>query len=167
MTGSRVCLGAFAGAHGVRGLVRIKSFTEVPEDVAAYGPLSDEAGDRSFRLTVTGRAKGAVLAKVEGVADRDAAEALKGVRLYVERAALPPPEEEDTFYHADLIGLRAESPQGEGLGEVIAVQDYGSGPLLEVRDQARKSAFYPFTRAVVPEVDIAGGRLVIDAPDEA
>ncbi|MDJ0609420.1 MAG: ribosome maturation factor RimM [Kiloniellales bacterium] len=167
MPGSRVCLGAFAGAHGVRGLVRIKTFTEVPEDVAAYGPLSDEAGARSFQVTVTGRAKGAVLAKVEGVADRDAAEALKGVRLYVDRAALPPPGDADTFYHADLIGLTAETPGGQSLGQVVAVQDYGSGPLLEVRDRARNAAFYPFTRAVVPEIDIAGGRLVIAPPDEA
>lgn len=167
MAETRVCLGAFAGAHGVRGLVRIKPFTEVPEDVAAYGPLSDEAGTRTFRITVTGTGKGSVVARVEGIADRDAAEALKGQRLYVEHAALPPPEDEDTFYHTDLIGLRAETPEGTAMGKVIAVQDYGSGPLLEVWAEGHQSVFYAFTRAVVPLVDVAAGRLVIEAPEEA
>jgi len=103
MSETRVCLGAFAGPHGVRGLLKVKSFTEVPEDVAAYGPLSDESGARRFEIEVLGRAGGSVLVRVQGIGDRDAAAALRGTRLFVAREALPPTEAED-YYHADLIG---------------------------------------------------------------
>lgn len=162
---ARICLGAFAGAHGVRGQVRIRSFTEVPEDLAAYGPLGDEAGQREFRLTLTGRAKDLLLAKVEGVGDRDQAQALKGTRLYVPRAALPPPEEE-TYYHADLIGLAAEDLEGSPLGQVVAVHNHGAGDLIELGGgPGGRALILPFTKAAVPLVDLAAGRLVADPPD--
>ena len=118
------------GAHGVRGQVRIKAFTEAPEDLAAYGPLSDEDGGRQYRITVTGRSKDQLLARVAGVADRDAAAALKGTRLYVPRSALPAPQDEETFYHVDLIGLLAEDVAGRPLGRVVAVQDFGAGAIV-------------------------------------
>ena len=163
----RLCLGAFVGAHGVRGLVRLKSFTEVPEDIAAYGPLGDEAGRRAFAIELTGRAKGLLLAKVEGVSDRDAAEALKGTRLYVDREALPAVEDEDTFYHADLIGLAVETRDGRPLGRVRALHDFGAGDVIELEGAPREApAMLPFTRAVFPEVDLDGGRLIADPPDE-
>jgi 16S rRNA processing protein RimM len=111
----RICVGAIAGAHGVKGLVKIKSFTEEPDGVAAYGPLSDEAGEREFTLALTGRAKGLIIARIDGVEDRNAAEALRGTRLYVERAALPPTAEE-AYYHTDLIGYRSHRPRGGGYG---------------------------------------------------
>ena len=162
---ARVCLGAIAGVHGVRGLVRVKSFTETPEDIAAYGPLSDEAGERRFTLTVTGRAKGLLLARIEGVTDRDRAAALKGTRLYAPRAALPALAEE-TYYHADLIGLAAEDPEGRPLGRVTAVENHGAGDLLEIAgDPGGGPLLVPFTRAAVPVVDLAGGRLVVDPPE--
>ncbi len=165
MSSKKVCLAAIAGAHGVQGLVRIKSFTEQPEDAAAYGQLSDESGKRQFRLTLKGRNKGLLLAAIAGVTDRSAAEALKGLRLYVEREALPPTDDPEEFYHADLIGLAVEDRQGNPLGTVHAVEDYGAGSVLEVRD-AERTLMLPFTLAAVPVVDLAGGRLVADPPDE-
>ena len=162
---ARVCVAAVAGAHGVRGLVRLKTFTEVPEDCAAYGPLSSQDGSRIFKVELQGRHKALLLARIEGVSDRDQAEALRGTRLYVERAALPEPEQEGEFYHADLIGLAAEFRDGSALGRVRAVYDFGAGDTLELTGTPDgKPLMVPFTLAVVPEVDIAGGRLVVDPP---
>jgi len=163
MAAERVCLGAFAGAHGVKGQVRIKAFTEVPGDVAAYGPLWDEAGTRRFVIALTGRSKGLLLARVEGVDDRDRAEALSGTRLYVDRDALPALAEEE-FYHADLIGLAAEDRAGRPLGKVKAVHDFGAGAMIEL--DGGPGLMLPFTRATVPTVDLESGRLVIDPPAE-
>src|SRR5690554_391522 len=162
----RVCLAAIVGAHGVRGLVRLKPFTEESESVAAYGPLSDESGERHFQLRLKGQVKGLLLAEIDGVADRNAAEALRGLRLYVERAALPPPEDPEEFYYADLIGLRVETSTGELLGEVRAVQDFGAGDVLEVAPAEDRSFYLPFTRQVVPKVELAAGRLIADPPAE-
>ncbi len=159
--GRTVLMGAIAGAHGVGGLVRLKSFAERPEDIAAYGPLSGEDGGR-FEVEVRGRAKGALVARIAGVEDRDAAERLKGTRLYLPRAALPPPEPGE-FYHADLVGLRAERPDGAPVGEVVAAHDFGAGDLIEVRlAGSRKTVLLPFDAATVPEVDLDGGRLTVD-----
>lgn len=166
--GPRVCLGAIAGAHGVRGQVRIKAFTEMPEDLTAYGPLGDEAGRRRFRISLVGQSKGNLLAKIAGVTDRNAAEALRGTRLYVARDALPAPEDDETFYHADLIGLLAETPEGEVLGRVRQIHNFGAGDVLEVvPEDAGEVRFLPFTKAVVPELDLAGGRLTVVPPPEA
>ena len=149
----------------MRGEIRLKSFAAVPEDIGAYGPLEDEAGGRRFDLRVTGSTKGVVRARIKGVEGRDAAEALKGVRLYVARAALPPPDE-DEFYHEDLVGLCAEDAGGALLGTVKAVHDFGAGDLLEITPVAGGRTFeVPFTRAVVPVVDVKGGRVVIEAPE--
>lgn len=170
----RICVGVIAGAHGVRGLVRVKSFTDEPENLTAYGPLTDESGQRQLALTVTGKAKGALLARIEGVSDRDRAQALHGARLYVERSALPEIEEEDEFYHDDLIGLEAEGPDGQALGKVVAVHNFGAGDVLEIQGPEGPSILLPFTREVVPEVDLAAGRLralppaeIVAKPEEA
>ena len=160
----RLCVGIITGAQGVRGAVRIKSFTAVPEDVAAYGPVADEAGQREFALRPVGRAKGVVIATIAGVADRDAAERLKGVRLYVARDKLPAPGDEE-YYHADLIGLAAVLRDGTPLGRVRAVHEYGAGDSLEVVSESGVTVMVPFTRAAVPEVDLAAGRLVIEPLD--
>ncbi|MDF2095408.1 ribosome maturation factor RimM [Aquibaculum arenosum] len=165
MSEPRICLAAVVGPHGVRGLVRIKAFTEDPESVAAYGPLSDEAGARQYTLRLKGQVKGLLLAEVEGVRDRDAAEALRGLRLYVPRSALPPPEDPEEFYHADLIGLRVETAEGTDLGRVVAVQDFGAGDLLEIEGEDGSRSHLPFTRQVVPQVDLAAGRLVAEPPE--
>lgn len=162
----RVCVGKVVGAHGVRGQVKLKSFTQTPTDVAAYGPLQDEAGLRRFKVALSGLPKdGVFVARLEGVADRNAAEALKGVNLYVLRAALPEPEEEE-FYYADLIGLRAETEDGELFGTVTAAHDFGAGDVLELRLANGAAGHLPFTRAAVPVVDVKGGRVVVRPPDE-
>lgn len=161
----RVCLGVIAGAHGVRGQVRIKSFTDNPKDLTAYGPLTDEGGARRFEVTLTGQAKGVVLARIEGVTDRDRAHALRGTHLYVERGALPEPDE-DEYYQADLIGLRAEDPAGRPIGEVVEVHDYGAGPVLEISRAGAEPLLLPFTKANVPVVDLVAGRLVVAPPEE-
>jgi len=159
MSTDRVLLGVVAAPHGVRGLVRIKSFTEDPMSVAAYGPLSDETGRKEYRVEVLSAARGAVLARIEGVADRTAAEALRGLRLYVERSALPETGERE-WYEADLIGLAAVGKDGRDWGKVIAFHDFGAGSMMEVSG----GAMLPFTDAVVPEIDVPGGKVVVDPP---
>ena len=159
----RVCVGAVAGAHGVRGAVKIKSFTATPEDVASYGPLEDESGKRQFSLRLIGAGKGVLIGHLSGIADRNQAEAARGLRLYLPRAALPPTEE-DEYYHADLIGLEAVLPDGTAVGPVRAVHDFGAGDTLEIARAEGPPLIVPFTRAVVPSVDLAAGRLVIEPP---
>ena len=161
---TKVCVGQFAGAHGVRGLVKVKSFTENPEAVASYGPLTDERGARSFRLSLQGAMKDLFLARVEGIATREQAQDLAGVRLYVDRSALPETEDEDEFYHADLIGLRAELSDGAVYGVVKALYDFGAGDVLEIRTESGSLEMLPFTKACVPVVDVKGGRVVVDLP---
>ena len=163
--GQRVCVGAIAGARGLNGDVWVKSFTAAPEDVAAYGPVSDAAGKRRFTLRVVGRGAGGVIARIDGIADRTAAEAVKGIELFVDRAVLPAPAD-DEFYFADLIGLtaeRADAPDEAGLliGRVDDVHDFGAGAVLEVRLAQGGVAMVPFTREAVPAVDLARGRLLI------
>jgi 16S rRNA processing protein RimM len=159
----RVLMGLVLGAHGIKGAVRILSYAAVPEDIASYGPVEDESGRRLLSLKVVGKARGAVLAEVEGIGDRNAAEALKGTKLYLHRSALPAPEEGE-FYWDDLVGLKAEVIGGTVLGEVVAVHDYGGGPSLEVKRKAGTPVIVPFTNRVVPVVDVDAGKLVIDPP---
>jgi len=158
-----VCVGVIAGAHGIKGEVKVKSFTEESEGFAAYGPLWDETGARRFDMTVRARAKDGLIAAIRGVTDRDAAEALRGVRLFVPRAALPEPGE-DEFYYADLIGLSAELEDGSPLGEVVAVHNFGAGDVIEIKG-AGAVLDLPFTSAVVPVVDVAKGRIVVVPPE--
>ena len=164
-TVARVCVAAVAAAHGVRGLVRLKPFTEVPEDCTAYGPLTNADGSRVFKFEKLGMHKGQVLVRLDGVADRTAAEAMRGTRLYVPRDALPAAEDEDEFYHADLIGLSAVLADGTEIGRVKAVFDFGAGDSLELSHTATgKPLLVPFTREAVPEIDLAGGKVVVDPP---
>ncbi|MDR3436151.1 ribosome maturation factor RimM [Telmatospirillum sp.] len=158
----RLCVGVILGAHGLKGAVRIKSFTANPADVAAYGLVEDEAGERRFRLRVRGEVKGVVTAEIDGTADRAAAEALKGVRLYVARTMLPAVEEEE-FYYSDLVGLVAVRADGEALGKVKGVFDFGGGDVIEIEGPGG-TVMIPFTKAAVPVVDIAGSRLVVEPP---
>ena len=159
----RICVGIITGAHGIQGAVRVKSFTSEPKDVARYGPLEDETGERHFSLRLVGSAKGVVIARLAGIADRDRAEGLRGLRLYLPRAALPPAADEE-YYHADLIGLAAALADGTALGHVQAIHDFGAGDTLEIARPEGPPAMVPFTRRVVPIVDLAAGRLVVDPP---
>jgi 16S rRNA processing protein RimM len=157
----RILLGRIAGAHGIRGDVLIKTFTAAPENIGAYGPLSDESGTRMFRLESARATPKGVVARLQGVDDRNGAEALRGVALYIERDRLPEAAD-DEFYHADLVGLAAVSPDGKPAGEIIAVHNFGAGDLLEIRlAGSSKTEFVPFTDEVVPEVDIAARRVVV------
>eukprot|EP01012_Entosiphon_sulcatum_P056086 TRINITY_DN7911_c0_g3_i1.p2 TRINITY_DN7911_c0_g3~~TRINITY_DN7911_c0_g3_i1.p2 ORF type:complete len:193 (-),score=31.40 TRINITY_DN7911_c0_g3_i1:663-1241(-) len=161
---NRVCVGQFAGSHGVRGLVKLRSFTDDPAAVVSYGPLSDESGKRRFQVSLQSTVKDLFLARVEGVSSREQAQELAGVRLYVDRSALPATEDDDEFYHADLIGLRAELADGTRFGIVKAVFDFGAGDVLEIRTEAGALEMLPFSKACVPVVDVRGGRLVVDLP---
>jgi 16S rRNA processing protein RimM len=167
MGGQRILMGVIGRPHGVRGLVRVHSYATVPSDLTAYGPLHD---DRGALWTVTWRGEGiAELADAQGqvLRDRDAAQALVNRRLYIDRDRLPDPEE-DEFYLADLVGLSAhERVDGmeRAMGTVLAVHDYGAGASLEIGHVGR-TVILPFTRACVPEVDLAAGRLLVVRPDE-
>ncbi len=161
--GERLCVGVVTGARGLKGEVRIKSFTAEPDGIADYAPITDESGQRQFRLTIVGHHKDQLVVRIDGVADRDAADALNRTHLYVPRHVLPVPAE-DEYYHADLIGLTVEAPDGTPLGRVKAVHDFGAGDILEIRDADGREALIPFSRAVVPVVDLDGGRLVVDPP---
>lgn len=163
---ARVCLGVIVGAHGVRGLVRVKPFTEDPHGVADYGPVETKDGTRRFKIKVTGASKGVVICQLEGITDRDMAEALRGTELYVDRAALPEVDEEEGYYQADLIGLRVMGVDGQLYGHVSAVQNFGAGDLLEIaRPEGGQTVLVPFTDDNVPEVDLEAGCLTLDPPD--
>jgi 16S rRNA processing protein RimM len=143
--------------------VRVKSFTAVPEDIASYGPVEDEAGASRYELRVCNMAKGVLIARVAGVENRNEAERLRGLRLYLPRAALPRTEA-DEYYHADLIGLEAVLGDGTIVGRVQAIYDFGAGDTLELGRAGAPPVMVPFTRAVVPIVELAEGRLVLDPP---
>ena len=157
-----VCLGALAGAWGAQGAVRLKSFCAVPEDIADYAPLLTEDG-RSFGVTLLRPLSGAFAARLTGVGDREAAEALKGTRLYAPRDRLPSLPD-DEFYHTDLIGLLVVDAGGAEIGRIKAVMDHGAGDILEVARPGQPPLLLPFTREAVPTVDLAGGRVVADPP---
>ena len=157
-----VLLGEIVAVHGVRGLVKVRSFTEDPESIVEYGPLFDQEG-RQVPLVLRGRVKGGLLAAIEGVGDRTQAEAYRGRRLHVKRDALPPAiEENDEYYHADLIDLAVELEDGTPFGRVAAVHAFGAGDMLEIATGGNgTSVLVPFDREQVPVVDIASGRVVI------
>ncbi|KPF80923.1 16S rRNA-processing protein RimM [alpha proteobacterium AAP38] len=163
----RICVAQIIGSHGVHGRLRVKSFTADPEAVFDYNPLTDEAGARSFTLRMTGMGKDHFLVEATGVKGRDAADALKGVKLFVPRDRLPGLEDEDEFYHADLIGMETvtEGPEGDtAFGTIKAIHDFGAGDVLELVHVSGKTVFIPFSRAVVPVVNVKAARVVIDPP---
>lgn len=161
----RVCVGAIAGAFGVRGEVRLKSFCAEAADIATYGPLSTEDEGRSFDITLTRPVSSGFAARLTGVMTKEAADALRGVRLFAPRSALPNLPD-DEFYHADLLGLSARDTGGAELGKIAAVLNHGAGDILELRGAPLKgSVLVPFTRTIVPTVDLASGRVIIDPPE--
>lgn len=162
----RVLVGRFGAPQGVRGEIRIKSYTADPLGVGDYGALSDETGAKTFEIERLRALKDdMVVAKVKGLADRDAAGALTGVSLYVAREKLPPPDE-DEFYIADLVGLAAVSPEGETIGVVKNVLNFGAGDILEIAPEAGDTLMLPFTKEVAPSIDFAGGKIVVVRPAE-
>jgi len=157
----RICVGVVTGVHGLKGLVRVKPFTETPEAVTAYGAVETEDGSRRLELEfANSTGKGQIAVRIAGVTDRDAAEALKGQRLYVAREQLPAPEAGE-FYCADLIGLVVQRTTGGGVGKVRGVYDFGAGDVLEIVDETGALTMVPFTLDAVPEIDLAAGRVVV------
>lgn len=159
-----ICLGAIAGAYGVRGEVRLKSFCAIPESIADYGPLVTTDG-RAFDVTLTRPISGAYAARLSGVTDKEAADALKGVRLHVPRDRMPPLADEE-YYHADLIGVAVYDTGGARIGSIRSVQDHGAGDILEVSRPGLPELLVPFTRAAVPTIDLAAGRIIVDPPED-
>ena len=163
----RIVVGTLAGAFGVRGEVRLKSYCAQPEAIAAYAPLHDAAGRRYDTIRLTGQAKGAFTARVSGIETREDAEALKGTDLYADRDRMPAPDE-DEYYYSDLIGLDVVDTGGAAIGTVTAVFDHGAGDLIEIRrGTGGETVLLPFTRAVVPTVDLSARRIVVDPPEGA
>ena len=156
----RICVGAIVGAKGVRGEVRIKSFTENPRDVGAYGPVILTDG-RKLGLKITGTVKDLVIGRLEGIDDRDAAEAMKGVQLFVERSQLPPPDK-GSYYHADLIGLAVKLTTGETRGTVSGVLNFGAGDMIEVARPGGETDLVPFSAQTIASVDMVAGVVTVN-----
>ena len=160
-----ICVARIGAAHGVRGEVKLWTFTEDPLAVKRYGPLATKDGARQFEVTHAREAKGHLVATLKGIATREDAERLNGLELYIAREKLPATDE-DEYYHADLIGLAAVTPANEPLGRVIAIHNFGAGDIIEIAPLSGATMLLPFTNAVVPSVDLAGGRVVIELPEE-
>ncbi len=165
---NKLLMGRIGAAHGIKGEVRIQSFTEDPLSLVDYGPMSTNKPGLTIKILAARTTTNVLVARLEGINDRNAAEKLNGVELFVDRALLPDPDDEDDFYHADLLGLRVQLSDGTSLGTVSAIPNFGAGDILEVRDERTGDTFlYPFTKAVVPEIRVKEGYLIVDPPIEA
>lgn len=161
-----ICIGAIAGSFGINGEVRLKSFCSEPSDIASYGPLTTEDGKVKYIVTLTRPVAGGLGARIAGVTTREEADALRGTTLFIDRARLPSLPD-DEFYHTDLIGLDVLDTGGGILGKVSAIHNHGAGDIIEISSNRHKSALLlPFTKAIVPNVDLAAGRLIVDLPEE-
>jgi 16S rRNA processing protein RimM len=161
----QICIARIGAAHGVRGAVKLWTFTEDPFAVKAYGPLLTKDGARAFEVATAREAKGHLVATLKGIATREEAERLNGIELYIAREKLPATDQNE-YYHADLIGLAAVNAADEPLGRVLAIHNFGAGDIIEIAPPQGATLLLPFTNAVVPTVDLAGGRVVIELPDE-
>jgi 16S rRNA processing protein RimM len=162
---AHICIARIGAPHGVRGAVKLWTFTEDPLAVQAYGPLVTKDGARSFEIATAREAKGHLVATLKGIATREDAERLNGIELYIAREKLPDTDENE-YYHADLIGLAAVTSAGEPLGRVAAIHNFGAGDIIEIAPPQGATMLLPFTNAIVPTVDLAGGRVVIELPNE-
>jgi len=163
---SRVCVAQVGAAHGIGGEVKLRAFTEDAMAITAYGPLETEDGSRRFEFDGVRAAKDHLIARFKGIGDRNAAEELRHLKLYVARDKLPVPADAETFYHADLIGLAAKTGDGREVGSIIGVHNFGAGDLLEIRPAAGgPTVLLPFTQDVVPAVDLAAGRVIVNPPE--
>ena len=162
---AKICVARIGAAHGVRGAVKLWTFTEDPFAVKAYGPLLTKDGARHLELTSAREAKDHLVATFKSIETREDAERLNGVELYVPRDKLPATGEGE-YYHADLIGLAAVTTADEPLGRVVAIHNFGAGDIIEIAPPSGTTMLLPFTNAVVPTVDLAGGRVVIALPEE-
>ena len=160
-----VLMAVIGAAHGIRGEVRVKPYGDDPLSFTDYGPLVTEDGSRTFEVLNARVQKTVVITRFKGIDDRNQAETLNGLNLYIPRDRLPEPEE-DEFYYSDLEGLGVTTMVGEDLGRIVAVQDFGAGDLLEVRPKRGRTFYIPFTKAFVPEIDLTAGLVKVDLPDD-
>lgn len=165
MSAKFILVGVIVAAHGVRGQMKIKSFTTNPEDIFSYAPLWNENGTHHYVLQPCGFSGNSLLAKIDGITSREAVDALKGTKLYIERTAFPALME-DEFYIEDLIGLAAHTPNGEFFGSICAVYNFGAGDLIEIKTQTGETQLFAFNRATFPQIDIAQGKVTLDPPEE-
>jgi len=166
MSKDRICLGVVTGSFGVRGEARIKSFCADATAIGDYGPLSDETGQHSYKLTIQRPVKEGFAVRLSGISTKEQADALKGTRLYAPRSALPDLPD-DEYYYTDLIGLDVMDTGGEKIGKVSAIHDHGAGDILEIAlNRGAGSTLVPFTQAIVPTVDLASGRLIVDMVED-
>ena len=165
MDQDRICVGVIVGSHGLQGLVKIKSFMVISDDITAYGPLTDKNGKRSFKLDLISSNKKGIVAKLDGIKDRTASEELRGIELYLSRDLLPDLKE-DEFYYSDLVGLVVEDINGEIIGTVGIVDNYGAGEVIEVDLRGGGTEMYRMSLEVIPDIDLKNGRIVVNPPSE-
>lgn len=163
--GSKILMAIIGAAHGIRGEVRVKPYGDDPLSFTDYGVLTTKDGSRTFEVEAARVQKTVVITRFKGIRDRNEAETLNGVELYIDRDQLPETDE-DEFYYSDLVGLAVHDPAGERIGKVIAVENFGAGDLLEIRPLRGKTYYIPFTGAFVPAVDMDGGVVTVDLPDD-
>jgi 16S rRNA processing protein RimM len=164
VSSSLICMAEIIGVHGVKGMLKLKVFSDNPDGLLEYAPLCDAEGLKTFHFLTLQPHQNIYLATLEGIKDRTAAEKLRGIRLYVPRDRLPKLKEKDTYYHADLVGLTAKTPEGEILGKIVAVANFGATDLFEIKPVKGASYFVPFTRAVVPNVNIEKREATVIVP---
>ncbi len=160
---SRICVGVIAAAHGIRGEVKVISYTQNPEDITTYGTLTDEMG-APVTLSIRGRVKNQFIARVEGVSDRNTAETLRNRKLFIDKEVLPSLKS-GSFYHVDLMGLKARNQAGEELGYIHAIHNFGAGDILEIMLKSGKKEMLSFTDVIVPEIHVAEGYVVLCLPN--
>jgi len=161
----RLCLGIITGVHGIHGEVVIKSYTQNPLDIKAYGPLDDESAERQFTITKARLAKKGIVARLKGVEHRNEAEALKGTGLFVDQSMLPEPDEEDEYYFTDLMGLAVVLADDQPYGTVTALHNFGAGDLIEINPvDGKATEIFPFDKATVPRVDLEQGKITLNPP---
>ena len=161
MTEDKVCLGAIVGVHGIRGEVKVKSFSSDEKNLTRYGLLSNDKGDKRFELKIVGHSKELLRCKIKGVDDRTTAETLIGTGLYIDRALLPELKDEE-FYHTDLIGLEVKNSSSEVLGQVNALYNFGAGDILEIKMNNGSLEMVPFTKSFVPVINIKDGYIIVE-----
>jgi len=155
-----ILLGVVGGAHGIKGEVRIKSFTEDPTDIKAYGPLFDAKGNK-YTIRTARIQKNVVVVTINEIADRNGAELLNGTELFVDRSALPE-DDEDEFYQSDIVGMAVESVDGVAIGTVIAFHDFGAGEVIEIKPERGSSVMIPFSEAAVPDIDVERRVMIVE-----
>ena len=161
MSEKQVCLGKIVGVHGIKGEVKVKSYTTVDKDIARYGDLTDKKSEQKFSLTVTGHSKDLLRVKIKGIEDRTKAEALIGTELYAPRGVLPELKSEEVYYETDLVGLKVLDEQKRVVAKVVGFYNFGAGDILEIKLTSGRSEMLPFNKGYVPEINLNEGYIIV------